>query len=211
MKRSSLFIVFLLITGLATITSAQEENQAGLVITLEDGSVLTRCVNFVEPEITGLELLGRAEVDLVTSIEFRGATVCSLGGQGCPAENCFCQCQGNDCVYWSYWHLQEEGWKYSVAGASVSTVTDGDVDGWTFGPGTPQDAPEPPALTLADICTAPVELPATTPVVTSQQSPPLSQDNNASGNGIAYLNLLYFAVILLVLGGFLLLRKGRKT
>jgi len=222
-KRFAVFFFLVLITGLGTIASAQEENRAGLVVIREDGEVITRCVNFSEPEITGLELLSRAELDLITSSVALGAKVCSIAGQGCPAEDCFCQCQGSDCIYWSYWHLQEDGWRYANAGAGIYPIRDGDVDAWTWGPGTPQNAPEPTPLTFADICAAEpaaVETSAATAIIAATgaavspvvgETAPLSAAEPAptAGDG-GYLNYLLFALIILLLAGILLFRRERS-
>jgi hypothetical protein len=148
LNRYTFTFLFFLIAGLATAVSAQEENRAGLVILLGDGSVVTRCVSFTESEISGMELLSRADVDLVTADRRMGTTVCNLSGEGCPANDCFCACQGGDCVYWSYWHQQEGVWRYSNIGASQYTVENGDVEGWVWGLGSPTEAPEPPPLTF---------------------------------------------------------------
>ena len=47
--------------------SAQQPNQAGLVIRYGDGHLIYRVVEFSEPEITGIGLLVRSQLALVTS------------------------------------------------------------------------------------------------------------------------------------------------
>jgi hypothetical protein len=86
-----------------------------------------------------------------------GATVCALDGEGCsfPREACFCQCQGRECTYWSYWQQNEGGaWQYSGAGAGNTRVRDGAVEGWVWGSGSVTEAPAPPPVTFAEICPA---------------------------------------------------------
>lgn len=135
---------------------AQEPNRAGVVVQHGDGDVVTACVEFEEPALSGLELLRRSELDMIYAAS-AGVTVCSIDGEGCqyPSEDCFCQCMGDGpCTYWSYWHLDAETgqWAYSQLGAGAYEVTPGTVDGWRWGAGTPGNAPEPPQITFAEIC-----------------------------------------------------------
>jgi hypothetical protein len=109
-----------------------------------DGTLATRCVAFSEAEISGLNVLEQSRLEIVTS---QGA-VCAIGGTGCPADNCWCQCQGTPCIYWSYWHWLAGAWEYSQAGAAGYQVHDGDIEGWRWGEGeTP-----PPAVLFEQIC-----------------------------------------------------------
>jgi hypothetical protein len=86
-----------------------------------------------------------------------GASVCSLEGKGCgEGEDCFCQCQSSPCIYWTYWQLGPEGWRYFNMGAANNQVSDGDVQGWRWGESRPNAPAEtsPPPMTFADICSA---------------------------------------------------------
>lgn len=135
---------------------AQDASRAGLVIIHGDGSVTQQCVPFAEESISGYELLQRAGAALSVEAGGMGATVCSIDGEGCsyPAESCFCQCQSSPCVYWSYWRLEAEGgWRYQPLGAGNTQVRNGDVEAWRWAAGTRQDAPAPPAVRFAEICT----------------------------------------------------------
>jgi hypothetical protein len=104
-------------------------SRVGLVVDMGDGALVTRCVVFSEAEISGLDVLERSGLEVVTS---EGA-VCAIEGVGCPASNCWCQCQGSPCIYWSYWHWLDGEWQYSQAGAAGYWVHDGDVEGWRWG------------------------------------------------------------------------------
>ncbi len=153
---------FLLFMGLLVwllmpaIVLAQEENRAGLVIVHEEGLVETACVTFSEASLTGSELLSRSNLNVERNVVGLGEQVCRIGETGCPATDCFCQCQGGaDCTYWSYWQNTAEGWRYSQAGAGMVAVTDGVVQGWVWGPGSSGAAPEPPVITLDEICALP--------------------------------------------------------
>ena len=139
--------------------AAQDDspNRAALVVVHGDGRVVTRCVAFVEAQITGLELVQRTDLDLNLEASGMGATICRLDGEGCtyPQQSCFCQCEGENCVYWSYWHSQAGAWVYSNLGAANSVVAPGALEGWVWGAGTVDTAQSPPTLTFDAICAAP--------------------------------------------------------
>lgn len=157
-----------------TIGRAQEQppNRAGVVIRHGDGRVVTACVSFDEPQISGTDLLDRAGIPFVAQQSSLGAAVCQVDGEGCafPTEDCFCQCKGADCIYWIYHHLTDGAWRYSQISASKSTIRPGDVDGWAWGPGTNQGGAQPPALSFGEVCPAPGAEPS--PVPPSETAPP---------------------------------------
>jgi hypothetical protein len=100
-----------------------------------------------------------------------GVTICEIGGEGCPASNCFCKCSGSTCTYWTYWHLAGGEWSYSSIGANGHRLGPGDVDGWTWGTGDP-----PPVLLLDQICALPdtaTPLPTVTPTPVPTDTPTL--------------------------------------
>ncbi len=149
-------------------------NRAGLVVRYGDGRVVTACVSFSEPAISGEELLYRAGLEVsVQSFGGLGNAVCAINGEGCqpPGEPCFCRCQtiGEACVYWVYTHLGEDGrWHTAGRGPSTSEVHHGDVDGWAWG-----SEATLPALTFADICAAPATT-TVTPLATNPPPPPVT-------------------------------------
>lgn len=117
-------------------TGADDPSRVGLVVRFSDGHLLTRWVEFDEDQISGLEALRRSGLDVIYQQSGLGTAVCKIEDEGCdyPSEPCFCRCAGGpDCLYWSYWHLQEDTWEYSQAGASGYFVRDGDVEGWAWG------------------------------------------------------------------------------
>jgi hypothetical protein len=117
-----------------------------------DGRITYAYVAFEEDEISGIELLRRSGIEQVT-IPFGGLGegVCSLEGEGCPASECrrrVCQGSGRDDPYWRYFRQQTPGdWQPLILGASATEVRDGDVDGWSW----TADAPDLPAVTIADV------------------------------------------------------------
>jgi hypothetical protein len=213
LKRTIILSLILILVGLVAVASAQETNRAGLVVVMEDGTAVTRCVEFAEDEINGLELLSRSGLVVETGTASFGASVCRIEETGCPGSDCFCQCKGGDCVYWSYWHLQDDGWQYSQAGGAVYQVKDGMVEGWSWGPGTPQDAPEPPLMTLDEICAPPVEateVPIVSVVTEDATAVPAPTITESTNNGsVQWLGYGLLGLIVLGIGGLMVIR-GRK-
>jgi hypothetical protein len=145
-------------------STAQESNHAGLVVQFGDGSIETRCVEFAESNISGLELLERSGLPILAAYDpSMGAMVCKIQEQGCPVDNCLCESPPD---YWSYWHQVDNNWIYSPAGSSTYQVFNGAVEGWSWGPGNP-----PPMITISEICAPPAtatptntNIPTSTPV-----------------------------------------------
>jgi hypothetical protein len=159
-----LLIVGVLTLALEAGVRADAPSRAGLVIVYAPDDVRTTCVTFDSDEVTGLELLQRAGLDVIQAgTAGVGASVCKIDAVGCdyPGEHCFCQCLSTPCTFWSYWYWQNGDWAFSQWGASSRRVTDGAVEAWVWGDGqTP-----PPAIDLADerrpfasICPAPPQL-----------------------------------------------------
>jgi len=191
-RRSSgvhwLRVVALLTLALAlpTISRAQDtSNRAGLVIRHGDGHVISICVRFDEPTISGAELLNRAGVSYLAQSGGMGTAVCKIDDEGCdyPTEDCFCHCKGGDCAYWSYQHLRDGVWSYSQIGAAAYQVQPGAVDGWAWGPGNVQSGAQPPPLSFTQICTQ-VALPATVavaaPPTSAEPAPPTAAPATAA-------------------------------
>ena len=150
---------------------AQETNRVGLVIDFGTHHI-TRCVEFAEPELTGYDVLRRAGLNLVVDPSNpMGVIVCDINDtSGCPPTDCFCQCQGSPCVYWSYHYLQGGAWQYAQQGASDRKVRDGDVEGWGWGEGKLNTSgSEPPVVPFEQICAPPA---TDTPQPTSTPVPP---------------------------------------
>lgn len=161
-------------------------HRAGLVVTFGDRRTQTFCIEFSGDTISGLEQLQRSGLPLVTSGSGGlGAAVCSIGGQGSnDPTNCFASCTGGSCAYWAYYRYVDGAWKLSPTGASQTVVHDGDVLGWSWGPGgvaagtapeTPGEiCPNPTATPIATVTPggpAPATPVAATPVPTSPPPP----------------------------------------
>ncbi len=161
----ALLILFVSLVAVGPAATQGTPHRVGLVVQFPDRTVTT-CVTFDEPEISGYEVLARSglnfNADLTSNM---GAAICSIEDVGCtyPVQDCFCQCQGGDCLYWSYWHLRDGEWEYSQLGAGNYTVRDGDVEGWRWGQGEINlSAQPPPVYTFDELCAAPT--PTDTPV-----------------------------------------------
>lgn len=123
---------------------APQQQRATLIVQFSDQTYLTHCVSFGQDSITGLDLLKRAGLEVITW----GTAVCRIEEAGCdyPRERCFCQCLAPPCRFWSYWQWQDERWVYSQIGAGQHQVRDGDAEAWVWG-----DGQTPPVVMPADV------------------------------------------------------------
>lgn len=138
-------------------------NAAAVVI--DTGAEVRKvCVRFDEPELTGEELLRRANVQATFAEYSIGMAVCSLCGVGCPSDDCFCESASTG-RYWNYSRGAGAGWQRSDLGASSTTVRDGDVEGWAWG----TEGTTPPWIGFESIC---VEVDAAPPAPTSSPAGP---------------------------------------
>ena len=148
---------------------AQTANQAGLIIVHGDGRVVSRCVDFSEPQISGYELLQRSGLDLNIEVNGVGVAICRLDGEGCsyPQQSCFCGTESNSSQYWSYWQWTNATWQYSNQGATNQPVQPGAVQGWVWGLDTTNPTTPPLSLTFAEVCIPPTATPTVTPSPTA--------------------------------------------
>lgn len=117
--------------------SAADMNAAGLVVDYGDGRVSYAWVPFEEEEISGIELLRRSGLDLVTvGFGGMGEAVCQIDDTGCPLDECrgrLCQTSDPESPFWHYSRQTVPGeWELVALGASGTTVRDGDIDGWSW-------------------------------------------------------------------------------
>jgi len=164
--RATLLNLLLSLMLVSHVLAQDGPNRAGLVVSFGDGQVVTRCVEFSEPTISGADLLQRSGLSIILDPQsMMGAAICKIEDVGCdfPGQDCFCQCQGAECIYWSYWHLQPDGsWEYSQLGASGWQVQPGSVDGWNWAPGEIGHAQPPPVYSFEQICPRPTPTPTGT-------------------------------------------------
>jgi hypothetical protein len=143
-----LAMVFLRIPAAA----GEDLNVAGLVVDYGDGRMSYAWVPFAEEEISGMELLQRSGLDIVTvGFGGLGEGVCQIEKTGCPVPACrqrMCQTSDPKSPFWQYVKQTEPGvWTPYALGVSGSKVRDGDIEGWSWS----GVRPEMPALTMADI------------------------------------------------------------
>jgi hypothetical protein len=137
----------------APATSSEEvPHVAGLVVDYGDGRVAYALVPFDEEELSGIELLRRSGLSLLT-VPFggMGEGICAIEETGCDLSACrarLCQTGDPDSPFWHYAQLGQDGtWTTSPLGASSSTVTDGGIDAWAWS----DSDPAPGTLSLGDI------------------------------------------------------------
>lgn len=189
-----LFALVALLLAAGAPAAAQDENRAAVVVDYGDGQTASRCVAFAEPAISGLEALNRSGLVVENEVQAGGAAVCRIDGVGCAVDDCFCACRGGgECRYWSYWQLRDGTWQYAVAGASLSRVADGAVEGWVWGAGSVTEAPPPPVVSFDEVCSGAV-------VAATERAAPV----------VAWSSYGPFAGVLLVLGGLALLVRRRR-
>ncbi len=129
-----------------------EVNVAGIVVDYGDGRISYAVVPFAETSISGVELLRRSGLSLL-SVEFggMGEGICAIEDTGCDLSACrarLCQTGDPDSPFWQYVRVGGDGaWQPAPLGASSSAIEDGDVDGW-FWTGT---APQTSAVTLDQV------------------------------------------------------------
>ena len=94
---------------------------------------------FLEEEITGIELLRRSGIPVVTvGFGALGEGVCSIGGEGCGVAECrrnVCQVSSANDPYWQYFQqdtVNPAVWTWLPLGASNTNVEDGDIFGWSW-------------------------------------------------------------------------------
>ncbi len=207
LRAALLLALALLILGRAGALHAQTPNQAGLVILHGDGTTVSRCISFESESISGYELLERSGLEMRTEVSGMGPTLCAIDGEGCAAgEHCFCRCLSSSCEYWSYWRLEDDGWRYSNIGAGNTTVTAGVVDAWVWSEGSIQKgtAHEPPDLTLDAICQAQT---AAQTSASSASEPEGAPQRTAGSLGL----LLVIGAPILVAVGWWLMRQARPA
>jgi len=177
--RSRIALVLLLLftcVGIASPIAADSSSHVGLVVQKSDGTIVTRCIEFTESEISGLDVLLRSGLEVTYAASSQGTAVCSIDGEGCPSGDCFCDYPER---YWSYWLWQDGAWQYSPVGASQFKVQDGAVQGWAYTGGqAPSFTPDLGSIcqlepTAAPATSTPTSVPATaTPVPPTATSAP---------------------------------------
>jgi hypothetical protein len=140
-------------------------HHAALVIQHSGGSLITRCVAFAEAQISGLQLIERANVEYqAQQFGSMGSAMCQLDREPSTVPS---GCFGSG-PYWQYFHRQGAGWQASTVGASSSVLHDGDVDGWRYSASANQ---APGSVAFAAVCSAPPTAATRAPRATASVRP----------------------------------------
>jgi hypothetical protein len=121
-----------------------EPADAILVVEFSPNDRIVRPIEFTVP-ITGVAALQAAGLEIVTA-DFgdSGLAVCSIGGVGCPADNCFCSTK-----FWSYESWTDQSWQPYQSAASGIQVIPGAIEGWRWADFGSGSLPPAPALAAA--------------------------------------------------------------
>jgi hypothetical protein len=120
--------------------AAATPNRAAIVVEV-NGVIHTAKVTFSAGSITGLDALRAAGFNpLVRVFGANGGAVCALDVGtmtiGCPADGSCLTCDAPR--YWAYFRAPAGAtqYTYSIAGAGLTQVRDGDVEAWVWGTGS---------------------------------------------------------------------------
>lgn len=161
-------VVGLLIVLAPSVAAQSDRNAAGLVVRHGDGSMIYAYVEFDEPSISGDELLLRSGLDVtVAPYGGLGSGVCMINGEGCPADNCFCESYSSPAYFWHYFALENGSWAPLPVGPTARQLRDGDVDGWSWTAGEHGL----PVVTIEDIARLAGVVPEPTPTSTPAPDP----------------------------------------
>jgi hypothetical protein len=132
--------------------------------------VLWKCVEFAQATISGLALLELAGVNSgqppqVYDWGGGAVTVCQINGEPRQVpDRCFGPVSGPN---WSDWRATPAGWVPRNSGSAGYSVSDGDVEGWTYTGGF---GSRPPSVTFSQVC-PPTAPPAPAVKATRQPGP----------------------------------------
>jgi hypothetical protein len=183
--RSALVAALLLTASAATtpsvVANAEARNRAGLVVRGAGKQVLKMCVFFEEPSITGLELVERSNLPIVTDSTSLGTAICKIGNHGCASGDCFCKYP----TFWGYWtrDAKDDAWIFSEVGVADREIRNGSVDGWTWGSGRNDHPPDETFDSLCGGTKQTIAAPAPATAVPLAQAKPLG---NTKGNYAAF-------------------------
>ncbi len=163
----------------AAVEPQADIHHAGLVVTFGTTRPTRMfCIEFTEDSITGLELLERSGLPLVTSGGGLGAAVCAIDGLGSLDSSSYNSCFGQYPLFWAYDQYVDAAWRMSSLGASSSIVRDGTIEGWAWGanarpdpPGAICPAPTATPTVIALATTAPIPTSSPVPFPSAQPSP----------------------------------------
>ena len=165
-------LVLVVLAAFAAMPGASAQggarNGAGLVVRHGDGTLVYAYVEFDSETISGEEMLLRSGLDhVVAPYGGLGTGVCAINGEGCPADDCYCESFSSPAYYWHYYTRTDGGWATNPRGPSGHQLADGDIDGWSWTAGDhglpPVTIEEVAAITGFDRSPDPTATPPLTP------------------------------------------------
>lgn len=121
------------------------------------------CVELPRSEVSGTDLIVLAGEQHGLSYRFGygGGAVCMLAGVGTDGDDCFEKYPD----FWGYWRGDGSGgWSWSSSGAASTRVSNGDVEGWSWGSGSDGSShPPPPRTTFSSVCPQAAPKPSSPP------------------------------------------------
>lgn len=129
----ALLIIFATLVAAVVPVAAERPNGAGLVVRFDDGSLVYAYVQFEEDSISSEDLLIRSGLSVVVApYGGLGSGVCKIRETGCPSDDCFCASYSQPAYFWHFYSNTGSGWAEQLSGASTQSVSDGDIDGWSW-------------------------------------------------------------------------------
>jgi hypothetical protein len=113
-------------------------DSAQVIVQYAPGDIDVIPISFTPP-ISGVVALDYTGLDIVTEEYTWGIAVCSIGGVGCPADNCFC----GGSTFWNYANWDGTLWQSYPVGPADTEINDGAIEGWRWGEWSDDPIPAP--------------------------------------------------------------------
>jgi hypothetical protein len=129
---TSLGLALAFLFGLSVVSASpadpSDPAHGYVIVQFDDHNLVARAITFTAP-ISGLHALELSGLEVITANYTFGTAVCSIGGVGCPADDCFC----GGSTYWGYKYWEGSAWQDYMVGAGDSLLNDGAIEGWRWG------------------------------------------------------------------------------
>ena len=111
-------------------TSNSSKGQAiQIVVQFDKGDFLVERVT-IHPGVSGLQALESTGLDIdIKDFGDGYFAVCGIEAVGCPADDCFCDQE----KFWNYEYWDGSTWLSYQIGASDSSLSGGEIEGWRWG------------------------------------------------------------------------------
>jgi hypothetical protein len=140
MKRKTIHALTALIILITAVYASAA--RVGIYIDDGEGGITGKCRDFGEGA-TAYDVI-KNDGDFVIKDYGWGYAICSVKGNGCPEENCFCDPSGN---FWNF--LYNRGsWRMSSVGVGDHNIEDREIIGFKWG----QWGATPDDIAFEDVC-----------------------------------------------------------